>query len=146
MKYSVVRELKIPRDRVIELFDDRDSLFEWQHGLQSFDHVSGEPGQPGAVSSLKFKQGRREIDMIETIKRRDLPEVFSATYEAKGVWNLVENHFEELPNGGTKWRIDTEFQCGGFLKIVAIVMPGMFKKQTGIVMDDFKEFAEKAGS
>jgi hypothetical protein len=143
MKYSIERELDVPRERVIMLFEARDSLFEWQEGLQSFDHVSGVPGQPGAVSKLVFKMGKRNVEMTETIQRRDLPELFSGIYEADGVWNLVENHFAELPNGRTHWRIDTEFRCKGFMRIMAIAMPGMFKKQTAKYMDMFKEFAEK---
>jgi hypothetical protein len=143
MKYSVERELDLPRDKVIALFEDRDGLFEWQEGLQSFEHVSGDPGQPGAVSKLRFKMGKREIDMTETIQRRDLPDLFSGVYEADGVWNLVENHFADLPEGRTLWRIDTEFQCKGFMRVMAFLMPGMFKKQTAKYMDLFKKFAEK---
>ena len=48
--YTVAIEIDLPRDRVIELFDNPDNLFKWQTGLQSFDHLSGEPGQPGAKS------------------------------------------------------------------------------------------------
>jgi len=37
MKYSV--EIDLPRDRVIELFDDADNMVKWQSGLQSFEHM-----------------------------------------------------------------------------------------------------------
>ena len=144
MKYSVERELDVPRDKVIALFEDRDGLFEWQEGLQSFDHVSGEPGHPSAVSKLRFKMGKREIEMTETIQDRALPDLFSAVYEADAVWNLVENHFTELPEGRTHWRIQTEFRCRGFMRVIAFLMPGMFRKQTAKYMDLFKEFAERA--
>ena len=40
--------------------------------------------------------GKREIDMIETITVKNLPKEFSATYEAKGVWNEMKNYFEEI--------------------------------------------------
>lgn len=143
MKYSVERIVNLPRDQVIALFEDRDGLFEWQEGLQSFDHVSGEPGHPGAVSKLHFKMGKREIEMTETIQDRALPDLFSAVYQADAVWNLVENHFAELPDGKTRWRIDTEFRCSGFMRLISFLMPGMFKKQTAKYMDLFKEFAEK---
>ena len=88
--------------------------------------------------------GKREIEMTETIEQRALPDLFSGVYEANGVWNLVENHCEDLPNGGTKWRIDTEFRCAGFMRIMAFVIPGVFRKQTAKYMDLFKKFAEKS--
>ena len=52
MKYTREVVIDLPRDRVIELFDDADNLPKWQEGLQRFEHVSGEPGQPGAKSRL----------------------------------------------------------------------------------------------
>ena len=45
MKYTREIVIELPRDRVIELFDDADNLSKWQEGLQSFEHVSGEPGR-----------------------------------------------------------------------------------------------------
>jgi hypothetical protein len=44
----------------------------------------------------------REIEMIETILVRDLPNEFSGTYEAKGVFNIVKNTFIALSNNRTK--------------------------------------------
>jgi len=146
MKYSVERTREVPREKVLALFDDRDSHFKWQKGLQAFDHVSGEPGQVGAVSRLKFQMGKREIEMTETITARELPDVFTGVYEAKGVWNSVENQFTELPGGKTHWRINTEFRCQGFMRVMAFLMPGMFKKQTAEFMDMFKAFAEGEAS
>ncbi len=48
--YTVEIEIALPRDRVIELFDNAENLLKWQKGLQSFEHISGEPGQPGTTS------------------------------------------------------------------------------------------------
>jgi len=86
--------------------------------------------------------GKREIEMIETITVRNLPEEFSATYEAKGVFNIVTNRF--LPAGPDKTRYvtDHEFQFKGFMKIMAFLMPGAFKKQSLKYIKAFKEFAE----
>lgn len=53
-------------------------------GLQSFEHLSGTPGQVGARSKLVYKMSKRHIEMIETITVRKLPQEFSGTYEADG--------------------------------------------------------------
>ena len=146
MKYECNLTLDIPRERVIELFDSRDNLFEWQEGLVSFDHASGTPGQVGAVSNLKYKMGKREIEMTETIVLRDTPDAFHGIYEADGVWNKIENFFTELDGGRTHWRLTSEFRCKGFLRVMAFLFPGMFKKQTVKFMNDFKTFAEGASA
>ena len=141
MHYSVTVEIDLPRQRVIELFDNPDNMPLWQPTLLSFQHVSGELGQTGAISELKYQMGKREITMIETITERNLPDVFSATYETKGVWNQVSNHFVEQ-DGKTMWTMNTVFKCTGMLRIMAWLMPGMFKKQTTADMLSFKAFAE----
>ena len=141
MYYSVSVEINLPRDRVIELFDNPDNMPKWQPSLQSFKHLSGDPGQPGATSELIYKMGKRDIVMIETITERNLPQNFAGTYETKGVWNQVANHFAEQA-GKTTWTMNTVFKCSGFLRVMAFFMPGMFKKQTTADMLRFKYFAE----
>lgn len=144
MKYSCETEINKPVDKVVELFDNPDNLKKWMEGLQSFEHISGTPGQPGAKSRLKFKMGKRELEMIETITVRDLPAEFSGTYEAKGVFNVVKNRFISINGNKTKYISEQEFQFKGFMKIIAALMPGAFKKQSMKYLNDFKTFAEKS--
>ena len=42
--FTVEIDIDLPREKVLEQFDSTENLFKWQNGLQSFDHVSGEPG------------------------------------------------------------------------------------------------------
>jgi len=142
MKYEVEVDINLPREKVIELFDNPDNLKYWQPGLISFDHLSGEPGQVGAKSLLKYKMGMREVEMIETITINNLPDEFSGTYEAKGVWNEVRNYFIAIDDSHTKWKSENEFKCNGMLKLMAFFMPGMFKKESCKYLNNFKEFAE----
>ena len=142
MKYTSEIVVNLPRDRVIELFDDPDNLKEWQPGLQSFEHVSGEQGQPGAKSRLVFNEGGRRIEMIETISRRDLPEEFSGTYETKGAKNWITNRFFEDGPDRTRWVAANEFQFSGFMRVMAVFMRGAFPRQSLEFMELFKKFAE----
>ena len=143
MKYPTSLEVNGPRARFIELFDDPANLPKWQQGLQSFTPVSGTPGQVGAKSKLVFLMGKQRLEMVETITKRALPEEFSGTYEAKGAWNLVANHFAD-PGGKTRWDMAIAFRLSGFLKIIGWLMPGMFRGQTLKMMNSFKSFAEAA--
>jgi uncharacterized membrane protein len=143
MKYTVEIVINKPLDQVIELFDNTDNMYEWMEGLQAFEHISGVPGQVGATSRLFFKIGKREFDMIEKITVRDLPHEFSGTYEVSGVFNLVKNKFEKLSENKTKYITENEFQFNGmFMKILAFLMPGAFKKQSIKYLEAFKKFAE----
>jgi uncharacterized membrane protein len=143
MKYSSAIEINLPIEKVIALFDNPDNLSKWMKGLQSFEHISGVSGQPGAKSRMKFKMGKRDIEMIETILVRNLPEEFSGTYEAKGVFNIVRNKFIALSSNKTKYISEQEFEFSGFMKVIGWLMPGAFKKQSMQYLQDFKEFAEK---
>jgi hypothetical protein len=145
MRYTNEAEINLPIDRVIELFDNPDNMKHWQPGLQSFEHISGTPGQPGAKSRLRYKMGKREVEMIETITKRDLPREFSGTYEAKGVLNIISNYFTPLGPGKTKWVTESEFRFSGMMKLLGFLFPGMFKKQSQKFLDDFKKFAESRG-
>lgn len=112
-------------------------------GLQSFEHLSGEPGQPGAKSRLKFKMGKREMEMIETITVRNLPDEFSGTYEMDGTLNIIKNKFVPLSSDKTKYVTENEFQFHNLMmKILAFLVPGMFKKQSMKYLESFRKFAE----
>ena len=142
MEYTQDIDIDLPRDQVIALFDDPDNLAKWQEGLQSFEHLTGEPGQPGATSRLVFLQGRRRIEMIETITARNLPDSFDGTYDAKGVHNIAENRFVEVTPGRTKWVAHNVFEFAGPMKIIGLLFGRTFPKQTMKYMEAFKAFAE----
>lgn len=143
MKYTTEIELNLPLNRVIELFDNPQNMPKWQPGLISFEHIEGNPGREGAQSKLKYKMGKREIEMIETIIIRNLPHEFSGTYKAPGVFNLVKNYFSEAGPDKTRWIVKNEFAFQGIMGLWGLLMPGMFKKQSFKYMQQFKEFAEK---
>ena len=142
MKYTTRVVIELPRARVVELFENPDHYKDWQESLVSQERIDGEPGQVGTRTKLLHKMGKREVEMLETITKRDLPENFTATYEAPGVWNLAVNRFSEPDPERTTWEMDTEFRCKGIMWVMTTFMPGMFKKQTQATMEAFKAFAE----
>ena len=142
MKYSNEVVINLPLEKVITLFDSEENLFKWQPELLSLEHLSGEKGKAGSKTTMKYKMGKREIDMIETITLNDLPREFTAIYEAKGVWNEMKNVFEEIDAKSTLWRSDSYFKFSGFMKLMGFFMPGAFKKQSQQALDRFKAFAE----
>ena len=144
MKYKLDIIINKPVDEVIKLFDNPDNLKKWQPELVSFEHISGEEGQPGAKSKLVYLMGKRECEMIETIETRQLPEDFTATYETKGVFNRIENRFKPVGADQTHWTTSNEFKFTSLgMKLMGFFMKKAFPKQSMQFMQQFKNFAEK---
>ena len=142
MKYTVEIDINLPREKVIELFDNQDNLSKWQCGLESFEHLSGTAGEVGAKSFIKYKMGKRDIEMTETIIKKNLPDEYSFTFEAKGMWNQVDNYFKAMDANTTKWKSDNIFKGNFMMSVMMFLMPGAFKKQSLKFMNNFKAFAE----
>ncbi len=146
MEYTLDIEIELPRNEVVKKMDNEENLKHWQKGFVSIEHLSGEKGKTGTTSKLTYKMGKKEFEMIETITMLDLPDAIHLTFDAKNVYNIQENYFEELPNGNTKWISKNEFRFTGFMKVMGFLMPGAFKKQSLAYMKDFKAFAEEGKS
>lgn len=142
MKYTIEIEINKPINTVVELFDNADNMTKWMEGLQSFEPLSGTPGQPGAKSRLRFKIGKREFEMIETVSVRNLPDEFSGTYEANGMINIVKNRFVKLSDNKTRYITEHEFRVKGLMNLIAFLLPGTFKKQSLKYVNAFKVFVE----
>ena len=145
MKYTVSIEIALPRDEVIKKLDNQDHMKHWMRGLLDAELLSGEAGTEGARTNMRFKMGKREMEMVETIIKRNFPEEFHATYDTKGVHNIQRNYFiENDEKTKTTWKSDCEFQFASLgMKAMAFLMPGAFKKQSMKYAQDFKNFAEK---
>lgn len=141
MKDSCEVEIAAPRATVVALFDDPANLLKWQPDLRRFEPISGEAGHPGAQSRLVYGSGRREVEMIETITDRRLPDEFSGIYETKMGITRIRNRF--VDNGATtRWIVDTEYLPRGIMRLLAPLMRGAIRAQTMKVVNAFKTFAE----
>ena len=146
MKYTTEIVVDVPREEFIKKMDDPDNMKHWQQGLIGYEQLSASPGQEGSRMSLSYEMGKRKMDLVETIIKKDLPEEIHMTYETKGVHNIQKNYFKE-EGEKTRWVSESEFQFSGFgLKLMGFLMPGAFKKQSLKYMQDFKAFAENGTS
>ncbi|MCY3784885.1 MAG: SRPBCC family protein [Chloroflexi bacterium] len=143
MKYTCKLVINVAREPMVKLFDDPDNMLKWMEGLQSFEHVSGTPGEPGATSRLTFaRDNGTTFDMIETLTRYNLPDEISGTYETEGVRNVIENWFVEDGPNATQWIAHNVFEFGGVMRVAAWFMRPLFKRQSLKIMESFKVFAE----
>jgi hypothetical protein len=142
MRYNCEISIHKPLAEVIAKFNKPENLKHWQPGFQSMEHLSGNPGEPGAKSKLLYVNGKRRVELIETITVNNLPHEFTAQYEAPGIWNSVRNLFSEPSPGITHWESQIEFKLSGFMIFFGIIFPGAFKKQSLKFMQLFKKFCE----
>lgn len=144
MKYEVDIVIDLPKEEVAKLIEDPNNLAKWQEGFIEMKHLSGEPGKKGAKSLLKYKMGKREIEMTETIEAINLPNSFTMIYESKMAWNRHDDKLIDLEGGSkTHWLAHNEFKFKGGMKLFAWMMKGSFKKMSCKYMENFKNFAEK---
>lgn len=142
--YTVSVDIDLPRDKVIELFDSEENLYKWQDGLQSFEHLEGEPGQPGARSKMVYLNGGQELALYETITDRNLPDEFNGIYEWDGGRNTLVNRFVELGENRTRWESTCTYTFSSLvMKAMGFLMPGAFRKQNQKFLDNFKAFCEE---
>ena len=142
MKFSQEILIDLPREEVIKKMEDPSNYKHWQRGFISYKHLTGLQGKEGSRARIKFNMNGREVVMIETIIKINSPKKFYATYETKGVFNIQKNHFEKVAENRTRWITDSEFQFSGFMKLIGLFKPRIFKKQARQMMQDFKDFAE----
>jgi uncharacterized membrane protein len=144
MKYQLEVKINKPVEKVVELFITQENLFKWMPGLKNLELIEGERGKPGSKTKLLFDMNGKEVEMIETLRKSNLPEEFTATFEAKGVVNNQTTRFEKIDENNTRYISDNEFIFSGLMKILSL-MPGVFKKQSMKYLEAFKEFAENEG-
>jgi len=144
MKYTNEVIINANIEKVVELFDNANNMYKWMEGIQSHEFIKGEPGAIGSTMNMHFKVGKNSFDILETILEKNLPDVFSATYETKYSKNTNAIRFEEIDSSTTKYFAETKVETRGLMmKVMTFFMPNMFKNQSQKYLDSFKEFVEK---
>ncbi|MEU4624852.1 SRPBCC family protein [Actinoplanes sp. NPDC023801] len=153
MKFTVSTEIALPRERVAQLLADPAHLPMWLRGLVLHEPLNGMHGQVGTKSRVVFRTGRQEMECTETITRREPADLhgipsgsivyFEREIVAKGMWSAARERLTEAGPETTLWVSENEYRFSGLLmRLVGLLMPGSFRKQTRQHMQDFKAFAE----
>lgn len=143
MEYITEITIDKPLSEVMELFKNPNNLKMWQSGLQSTKLLKGKSGEKDAKRKVKINIEGRQITMIETITKCDLPHHWHARYTTNNMRSFQENYFEAINQYQTYWKTKSRFEFQGYMRIVGRVLPGIFKRRSETVMKDFKAFAER---
>lgn len=142
LQFTTEVVLERPIAEVWRAFDSTENMKRWQPTLESFDHVSGEPGQPGAVSRLTYLEGKRTVVLTETVRERREPEYFAGSYDSGMAFNRIANRFAAIDGNRTQWRMECEFVFRGFWKLLTPLFRKAIEQRTREDIQRFKECLE----
>ncbi|GIE40565.1 SRPBCC family protein [Actinoplanes lobatus] len=153
MKYTVSIEIALPRERVVQMLADPAHMPNWLRGLVH-EPLNGMHGYVGTESRVVMQMGQQAMECTETITRREPTDLhgipkesvvhFDREIVAKGIWSAVRDRFTEAGPETTLWVSENEYRFSGLLmRLVGLLMPSAFRKQSQQHMQDFKAFAEQ---
>ncbi len=144
MKYTCSIDINLPLDNVVSLWENKAYFKEWQDGFQYIKLIKGEPNSVGTKSKILLQEGKRKIELIETILINNLPEEKKALYEHIHMTNTQTTRFKKLSENQTRYISEVEYtKFNGIIpKVMVKLFPGMFKKQSQKWMNQFKAFVE----
>ncbi|GAA4697400.1 Polyketide cyclase / dehydrase and lipid transport [Promicromonospora umidemergens] len=154
MKYTISIEIGLPREKVAQLIADPAQMPKWLRGLVLHEPVNGVHGRLGTTSRVVFQMGKQRMEATETITRVDpaelraIPSSVVVHYDreivGEGMWQAQRDRIIEAGPNKTLWESESEFRFDGpLMRLVALLQPGSFRKQSRQHMQDFKAFAEQ---
>lgn len=142
MKLKFETVIAASLDTVWAAFDNPDNMMRWQQNLESFNHVSGEPRQAGAISELVYDEKGRKVILREEITERREPNFLAGAYVSPMGTTLIVNHFEPVDGNSTRWTSWCNFTFQGFMKIMSLFVSGIIRRRTEADMQRFKLMVE----
>ncbi|MCY0986421.1 SRPBCC family protein [Nannocystis sp. ILAH1] len=154
MKFTVSIEIALPRERAAQMLADPAHLPKWLRGLVLHEPLKGAHGQLGTTSRVVLQMGKQKFECTETVTRRepvDLHDIpsgsvvhFDREIVGDGMWSAVRDRLTEAGPQTTLWESESEYRFSGLMmRMVGLLMPGAFRKQSQQHMQDFKAFAER---
>lgn len=153
MKYTISIEIALPLEKVAQLLADPANIPKWLRGVVLHEPLSGVHGQLGTQSRVVMEMGQQKFEAIETITRREPADLrnipkgsvvhFEREIVGEGMWNAARERLTEAGPNTTLWESENEYRFSSLMmRLVGLLMPGTFRKQSLQHMQDFKAFAE----
>ena len=144
MEFKGSVDIAKPRQEVVDYFIDPKHLGEYQDGFVSKTLLKGTATEDGAVSQMMYKYGKRDMELTETIIANRLPDSFEGHYHHIHMDNYMRCKFIELDANHTRYEYEFEYvRINWFMpRLMAILFPGMYRKQGEKWMKQFKAFVE----
>lgn len=126
-----------------QVTQDEEKMPDWLPGFQKIEHVSGIPGEIGAVSIVYFVENGEEMQIEETITDIVPNESISMTY---GSDFMDMNYYMKLTEDGARTKITSSTTARGnglFSKSIMALMGGSIKAQEEANLINLKRVIEE---
>ena len=131
-----------PVEKVWELFMDPGNLKNWLTGFVSAEPISGNVGETGSVSKLKFMERGKLIEVKETVMAATPNQQYTFKMEHNAFHAKTDIRLVSLGNL-TEFIQTVEFFPKGFMmKIMMPIVKGAMKKQMANELINLKNFIE----
>jgi hypothetical protein len=145
MQFTCTVTINVSKEKVAAYFANPEYLKEYQDGFLRKELISGNSGEENAVSKMYYKQGKREMELTETIQVNNLPDEFMAQYHHKFTDNTMRSTFTTVSETQTRYDAEIHYMAfrGLMVKVMVFLAPSFFKKQVVKWLQNFKVFVEK---
>jgi uncharacterized membrane protein len=144
MKFELSIEIDQPPSVVYDFMMDPENLHLWLTNFVRMEHLSGEPGEPGAKAKHVYDERGRHVEMVETIISNVENQEMIADYESEYFDMRVSNYLEPKDDHKTLLSIVTEMEMKSFvMKLVGRLFKGQSEKRLAADMERLKDAIEE---
>jgi uncharacterized protein YndB with AHSA1/START domain len=144
MKSTFETVINAPIEATAKTLANPANNIKWMKGLESYEHLSGAPGRPGAISRLVMNDGRRKMVFTGKVVSVNLPHSLVLTLDAPNVLVTASANFTKLSPRRTRYVSAQTFEFKGiFNKLFGFFAGPVIRKQQHKDMMYFKEFMEQ---
>jgi len=143
MNFNGFIDINRPLEKVVDAFMNAEK--KWQEGFVKKELLSGEEGMNGAVSMMYYENGKRQMELKETIIQNNLPYSLEAFYHHKHMDNIMKYSFTKIDETHTRYSVEVEYTRINWVmpRLIAILFPNMYRKSAQKWMENFKSFLEQ---
>ena len=131
-----------PVEKVWELFMDPDNLKHWLTGFVSTEHITGNVGETGSVSKLKFMERGKLMEVKEIVLAATPNEQYSLEMEHNSFQAKTDIRLVSFGNRTEFIQTVQFFPKGLIMKLFMPMMKGVMKKQMANELLSLKNFIE----
>lgn len=143
MRVELTLEIACPLEQVWQRFDDGAQLARWQPSLIRVEQLDGTPGQLGARARLTYREGGRDIALVEIVEERRAPTLYRCRYESALIESWIDNRFTSEAPGVTSWRVVQTTHFRGLLRLLGPLTRPITVRKFREDMARFKALAEQ---